>query len=135
MVTARNLVRKPELIKQMSMVDRRSISQMTPYIRRQSSMDINTKGSQLVVTERTVKEPQPLKARLILLNIVDQILQQYSIQEAGFLKKPIALLACYFSSNAHRTARNQHKARELVDFQAHEKDAHVWVTCKPQQND
>jgi hypothetical protein len=95
----------------------------------------NLRNNPNAATERTVQETPLLKARVLILNIVDFILKEYTVSEAGFLRKPITLLTCYLASESHRNARHLQLTTELTLDTSSDPDPKMWISSKPYQGD
>jgi hypothetical protein len=98
-------------------------------------MGTNLRSHPMAVTERTVQETPLLKSRVLLLNIVDFVLKEYTVDEAKFLRKPITLLTCYLASESHRNARQLQLTNQLMMDASIESNPKMWVSCKPYQGD
>ena len=58
-------------------------------------------------------QKRTIKTRTSLLNVIDILLSEYTNDEARFLKQPIALLNCYFSSTQFREKRKRKQIKDL----------------------
>lgn len=120
-ITARKAVHKPEFVRQLSLaVDKqRSVSynsrpssflavqryqddsKLTRKIRDQESPLANSKNnfSKHLYNQRQV--------RILVLNLIDKLLQEYSIEESRFLRKPAVLVTCFLNSGFARELRRE----------------------------
>ena len=58
-------------------------------------------------------EMRKKRLRVVLLNVIDILLSEYTNDEARFLKQPIALFNCYFLSSEFRHKRSDKQIKAL----------------------
>lgn len=93
---------------------------MVANMKRSSSQIVRHTSSQsylLLQRQRVSQEiaqdlkPMQLKSnevnRLVLLNLIDLVLQDFSIEEARFLRKPTSLFTCFLNSSLSRDQRRE----------------------------
>lgn len=59
-------------------------------------------------------EVRKKRLRVVLLNAIEMMLSDYTNDEARFLKQPIALFNCYFSSSYFRRKRAKKQIKMLT---------------------
>ena len=55
------------------------------------------------------------QTRILVLNLIDILLREYSIEESRFLRKPAVLVTCFLNSGFARELRRENKIDELLN--------------------